>query len=243
MSIITQLKTYKRRQYFQPGLLGLFINPFYFARKGLYRHVKDVAHHINGDILDVGCGQKPYQHLFATSKYVGMEVEQEGHSHEQEQIDVFYDGRHFPFPAATFDSVITSQVLEHVFTPQEFLGEIYRVLNPGGKLLLTVPFVWDEHEQPYDYARYSSFGLKHLLQQSGFEVVEARKSTNDTRVIFQLINGYIYKKTVTRNHQLNLLSSVLLMAPFNVLGELLGRILPANSDLYLDNIIIAKKPL
>ena len=53
---------------------------------------------------------------------------------------------------------------------------------------MTVPFVWDEHEQPYDYARYSSFGLKHILNENGFEVIEQRKSNNGIEVIFQLLN-------------------------------------------------------
>ena len=56
-----------------------------------------------------------------------------------------------------------NQVLEHVFNPDDFVREIARVLKPGGALLLTVPFVWNEHEQPYDYARYSSFGLRAFL--------------------------------------------------------------------------------
>ena len=71
--------------------------------------------------------------------------------------------------------MLCNQVLEHVFNPQEFLGELGRVLARGGRLLLTVPFVWDEHEQPFDYARYSSFGLKALLEQHGFRVLQHRK--------------------------------------------------------------------
>ena len=61
--------------------------------------------------------------------------------------------------------MLCNQVLEHVFNPDEFLLKINRVLKNDGKLLLTVPFVWDEHEQPFDYARYSSFGLKALIEK------------------------------------------------------------------------------
>jgi len=63
---------------------------------------------------------------------------------------------------------------------------------------------------------------------------------DDIRVIFQLVNAYIYKKTVTGSWRMNLLLTVILMAPFNVLGELFAKILPNNSDLYLDNIILAR---
>ncbi len=131
--------------------------------------------------------------------------------------------------------------MEHVFNPGDFLSEVNRVLKDGGILLISIPFIWDEHEQPYDYARYSSFGLKYLLENRGFNVIEYRKSTNDIRAIFQLINGYIYKKTVTQNAYLNLFITVILMAPFNILGELFHRILPKNDDLYLDSIVLAKK--
>ena len=75
------LKKYVKKQTFNPDILGLFINPFYFARKSLYNNVLNIAQHIKGDVLDVGCGQKPYKHLFQTNKYIGIEVEQEGHDH------------------------------------------------------------------------------------------------------------------------------------------------------------------
>src|SRR3546814_6951319 len=55
-------------------------------------------------------------------------------------------------------------------------------------LLLTVPFVWDEHEQPYDYARYSTFGLKSLLERNGFNVLTQKKLLADSSILFQLIN-------------------------------------------------------
>jgi len=106
---------------------------------------------------------------------------------------------------------------------------------------MTVPFVWDEHEQPYDYARYSSFGLKHILAENGFEIVEHRKSNNGLEVIFQLINAYIYKVTLTKSVYFNMLTTLILVAPINILGVILSKILPKNDDLYLDNIVLAKK--
>ena len=133
------------------------------------------------------------------------------------------------------------EVFEHVFNPTQFLLEIHRVLKPSGMLLMTVPFVWDEHEQPYDYALYSSFGLKSIIEKTGFEIVESRKSIDDIRVVFQLLNNYIYKKTITRNRYINLLVTLLLMAPFNIIGELLSKTLPKNGDLYLDNVILARR--
>ena len=78
--------------------------------------------------------------------------------------------------------------------------------------LMTVPFVWDEHEQPYDYARYSSFGLKHILSENGFEVIKHLKSNNGLEVIFQLINAYIFKVTLTKSVYINLLSWLVMVS-------------------------------
>ncbi|MBI3601165.1 MAG: class I SAM-dependent methyltransferase [Nitrospinae bacterium] len=237
---LERLKVVVQREQFHPGLLGIFVNPFYFARRGLYQHIKSLSPSIYGKTLDIGCGGKPYKNICNSSEYIGLEIDSP-ENRKNKEADYFYYGKKFPFQDGEFDSVITSQVLEHIFNPDDFLSEANRVLKDGGILLISIPFVWDEHEQPYDYARYSSFGLKYLLENNGFNVIEYRKSINDIRAIFQLINGYIYKKTVTQNAYLNLFITVILMAPFNILGELLYRILPKNDDLYLDSIVLAKK--
>ncbi len=238
--LMPTLRAVMAREMFSPSFLGLFINPFYFARKGLVLHIQDLGKKITGKTLDVGCSNKPYEKLFASSEYIGLEIDSDV-NRKAKSAEYYYDGHHFPFEDVFFDSLVTNQVFEHVFNPDEFLDESFRVLMPGGLLLMTVPFVWDEHEQPHDFARYSSFGIRALLEQHGFMVLEQRKSMDDIRVIFQLLNAYIFKKTVTSSARLNLLLTILLMAPWNILGELLHWILPRNPDLYLDNIILAKK--
>lgn len=238
--LINTLKKYFNTQQFKPGIVGLFINPFYFSRKGLYDNISAFAGTITGKTLDVGCGQKPYESLFRSSQYVGLEIDSP-QNRLNKKADFFYDGATFPFQDHEFDSIVVNEVFEHVFNPFDFLGEINRVLKPEGRLLMTVPFCWDEHEQPYDYARYSSFGLIAIVEKYGFRVLEHRKSISDIRVLFQLLNGYIYKKTVSSNKYLNLLTTLFLMAPFNLAGELIARVLPRNDDLYLDNIILAQK--
>jgi len=230
---------YRRKQFFPTGI-GIFINPFYFARKGLAKHISELAVHVTGRTLDVGCGSKPYAQLYRSEEYVGLEIDTP-QNRAGKKADHFYDGKLFPFADSTFDSLVANEVFEHVFNPDQFLDEAFRVLKPGGMTLLTLPFVWDEHEQPHDFARYSSFGIRALLEKHGFEIVEQRKSTDDIRVIFQLLNAYIYKMTVTKNAWVNLLTTLLLMAPINILGELLRLITPRNPDLYLDNIVLAKK--
>lgn len=227
---------------FYPGFVGLFFNPFFFARRELVRHVRLCASAMTGKVLDVGCGKKPYQKLFINaSEYIGMDIESSGHDHSHEEIDVFYDGKTFPFADKSFDSVLTNQVFEHVFNPDEFISEIKRVLKSGGQLLLTVPFVWDEHEQPFDYGRYSSFGIKHVLEKHGFEILQHYKSGTGIQAVIQLINLYIYKKFYSRHRALNYLLTGLFISPFNVLGFLLSLVKRKDADLYLDNVVLARK--
>ncbi len=234
------LRTWWRRQAFEPGALGWLVNPFYFARRGLLAGLREFFPRLNGEVLDVGCGRKPYRAYIPARCYVGLEIDTPP-MRAVSLADAFYDGRHFPFPDASFDGVLCSQVFEHVFTPAEFLAEIHRVLRPGGTLVLTVPFVWDEHEQPHDFGRYSSFGLHAVLERAGFVVEAKRKTLPDSRLLFQLGNAYLFKLTRTRRRSLNLLAAVGLMAPVNLAGIILGAVLPGNPDLYLDNVVLARK--
>jgi SAM-dependent methyltransferase len=234
------LRRWRRRQDFFPGAFGWLVNPFYFARRGLLEHLREFFPQLRGEVLDVGCGSKPYRELIPAGRYVGMEMDTP-RTRASFAADVYYDGRTFPQADATFDGVLCSQVFEHVFTPAEFLAEIHRVLRPGGRLVLTVPFVWDEHEQPHDFARYSSFGLRALLEGAGFEVVAQRKSVADARALVQLASGWIFKITRTRHRVPNLLAQLALIAPLNLLGGLVAFVLPGNPDFYLDNIVLARK--
>jgi SAM-dependent methyltransferase len=229
-----------KKEQFQPGFIALFTNPFYFSRRGLYRGIIEYGHFITGKTLDVGCGQRPYENLVACTKYVGLELDTPA-ARKMNKADLYYKGKRFPFRKESFDSVMINQVFEHVFNPDEFLQEVNRVLKQGGRLLMTVPFVWDEHEQPHDYARYSSFGLAWVLNKNGFKIVKQKKSVNDIGILFQLVNGFIYKKVETRFLLLNHFFFLFLIAPFNILGALLILITPKSSDLYLDNIILAEK--
>lgn len=230
-----------RRQQFLPNFWGILINPFFLARRELSKNISRLANSARGRLLDVGCGQKPYKILFKNiSEYVGLDYDTPS-NRKRSSADFFYEGKNFPFEDSFFDSVLLTQVLEHIFNPDDFIKEIRRVLKSGGLLILTTPFVWDEHDQPYDYARYSSFGLRHLISSHRFEVVEHQKTLPDARVIFQLINGYLYKKLPIKNYKIRLFFYIFLFGPITIAGILFSLILPKNKDLYLDNIILAKK--
>ena len=228
-----------RTQQFDPGLLGLLINPFFLARRRLHQAVAVMAQDVSGRLLDVGCGRKPYENLFAVQSYVGLDIDSDT-TRRLGTADVLYPGGRFPFDDGSFDVVLCNQVLEHVFEPEAFLGEIRRVLAPEGRLLLTVPFIWDEHEQPWDYARYTSFGLKALLERHGLKVLRQEKLLDDPSVLFQLANAYLFKVTRTRQPLINLLFACTLMAPLSAMGWIAGKLLPRNPDMFLDQIVLAQ---
>lgn len=234
------LKNWYNRQQFDPGIAGWAVNPFFLARRGLMQKLRPLLVELQGDVLDVGCGRKPYRTLVASTSYVGLDFDSPV-TRAHGVADVYYAGGGFPFDAACFDGVLCTQVFEHVFTPREFLGEIHRTMRPGGTLVLTVPFVWDEHEQPYDFGRYSSFGLRASLESAGFEVISLEKSCADGRALAQLAAGFLFKICRTKNRMLNLLCQILLIAPSTLLGWALSVLLPCNPDLYLDNVAFARK--
>lgn len=107
--------------------------------------------------------------------------------------------------------------------------------------MLTVPFVWDEHEQHYDFSRNTSFAPQSLSQGHGFRIIEQRKSVTEIGVVFQPLNDYLYKKKATRYRYLILLAVLALMAPINILGVLQSKVLPDNDGFYLDSIVLARK--
>jgi len=232
-------KVYNREQH-TPGCIGIFINPFYFARKGLAENLAELCTSLNGKILDIGCGQKPYKKYCQVSEYIGLELDTP-ENRQSKKADFFYDGKTMPFQSSEFDGIMLNQVLEHVFNPGEFLVETNRILKINGFILLTVPFVWDEHEQPQDFARYTYYGLKHLLNKNGFEIIKHRRTNDGPELICQLINASTYKIFESSSTLKNLLAAIIFMAPFNLLGLLASWLLPRNKDLYLDNIILAKK--
>ena len=238
--MIGKLKSFHFRQMFFPGLFAIFFNPYYFARKNLCLAMIRLSGELTGSLLDVGCGAKPYRDLFNPDSYKGLDIDSPI-VRERGLADDFYDGSLFPYSNSTFDSILCNQVLEHVFNPVEFLQEVHRVLKPGGKLLLSVPFVWDEHEQPYDYARYSSFGLRALLENGGFLIRQHMKLGADATVLFQLANAYLFKVTQSWPTLARLILMSTAMALINVVGIIAGRVLPENPDLYLDHVVLAEK--
>lgn len=140
--------------------------------------------HCRGRVLDVGAGETPWRELLAQADYVGLDVESAADFGMHQQPDVvYYDGGRMPFPDASFDHLLCSEVLEHVPDPRAFAVELARVLRVGGSLILTVPWSARLHHLPNDHHRFTRFALLELLASAGFGDVRIDERGNDVAVI------------------------------------------------------------
>lgn len=218
--------------------------PNYLIRRRLLQKITLLAPRLKGKLLDFGCGQKPYRSLFEVEEYLGVDYENPGHPHTNENIDVYYDSKHLPFPDNSFDSVFSSEVFEHIFNLEEILVELNRVLKMGGLILLTCPFSFCEHEIPNDYARYTSFAIRHLMTKYGFEVVEQYKTGNSIETLVQMQLIYIHLHLYSRLKKIPILRSIFRLALYtagNAGALLFGRLFPEGKDLYLNNVLLCRK--
>ena len=123
-------------------------------------------------VLDAGAGECIYRPLFPAGGYVAIDRGIGDGAWNYGKLDALADLERTPFAAGMFDAVLCTETLEHVARPGAVLRELRRVTRDGGTLVLTVPFLQPVHQAPHDYFRYTPFGLRHLLAEAGFEVVE-----------------------------------------------------------------------
>ena len=250
--------------------LNLLGHPYALARTALRGALGRLAPSVPaGPLLDVGCGTMPYRALFLRAQpYEGLEIDQE-RNRANSRVTHFYDGSTFPLPAGRYAAILCSQVLEHSFSPEQLLGECHRVLMPGGALLLTIPFLWPEHEQPWDSQRFTRFGLGQRLEAAGFRVERMLKLNPGLSALLQLAiewNESLERRLEVRlpagwpRRVLQLLWRLLWALPYaaaNLLGALARQLAgrqgqaaaegPAagrlwGAELYLDLVVLAVKP-
>lgn len=127
----------------------------------------------NGVMYDLGCGEAPYKEFFSqyVEKYVG--VDWPGSRHRTEETISADLNKELAIDSEVADCVVAISVLEHLCEPQTMLNEAYRILRPGGSLVLQVPWQWWIHERPHDYFRYTPYGLEYMLTKAGFVEIES----------------------------------------------------------------------
>jgi SAM-dependent methyltransferase len=139
-------------------------------------------------ILDYGCGGSPYRPLFGACTYHRADLAGDL------AVDFEYgpDSR-LPAQLVDYDCVLSSQVLEHVLSPTVYLAEAYRVLKPGGHLLLSTHGLFEDHACPYDYWRWTAYGLCKLVEETGFKVDRILKLTTGPRAAMFLAERELFR--------------------------------------------------
>lgn len=159
---------------------------FKLDRYLIEQNIKKFAHYISGDVLDLGAGNYDrYGAFYQYKTLMKMDVE------KSDNVDVVGIAEEIPFPAERFDSVVSTQVFEHISNPEKAAQEIYRVLKRGGTLILTVPQTNELHSEPYDYWRYTKFGLTELFERQGFTKLEMEQSGGFFTVVGHVSMRYL----------------------------------------------------
>jgi SAM-dependent methyltransferase len=118
-------------------------------------------------VLDAGAGEGRFKALFAHTQYVGIDFAQGDPMWNYSGLDVIGRLESLPFVDGCFDHVVSIVVLEHTSEPAQVIQELQRVLKAGGLIHVVVPHMWEEHQRPYDYFRFTSSGIRYLLESAG----------------------------------------------------------------------------
>jgi SAM-dependent methyltransferase len=159
---------------------------YYLVYKPLIRDLNySVKKYATGRVLDIGCGNKPYERMFntITTEYIGCDIVQSS----QNKVDIICTAFQIPLPDSSFDTVFSTQVIEHVDNHQQLVNEAYRLLKPGGHFIVSGPMYWPLHEEPYDYFRFTKYGFKYILEKAKFSEIEILSNGGKWALMGQVI--------------------------------------------------------
>ena len=177
-----------------PRLKGITVkkkNPDYIHLYFLMKDIKEALDkYAKKSLLDLGCGNKPYKEWYGplTESSTGCDAVQSS----ENVVDTICLAKELPYQNEYFDTVFSTQVLEHVFEQQQMINEAARVLKQNGCLILSVPFTWELHEEPYDFFRITKYGLKEMFEKSGFQIEYIKANGGKWAALFQMMINTVY---------------------------------------------------
>ncbi len=218
-----------------------FLWPDWIIQREIARQVRAALAEVGrGRILDVGCGEKPfevYRPAIATA-WIGFDVP------ENSTADVQGYAEAMPFEAAAFDTIVCTEMLEHVPEPARIVGEIARVLKPGGYVILTTPLYFPIHEEPYDFFRFTPFGLRHLFEQAGLEIARIEPMAVGFRMVALAVNTCFFNFGTRLPWGHSRVVKALftpIYAASNLTACAMSAIFPSNSNA-VGTFVLARKP-
>ena len=186
-----------------------------------------------GLVLDIGAADRWIDHhLEPKVKYISLDYPATGQNLYNAKPDIFGNAAQLPIRTESIDTVVLFEVMEHLEDPRSALEEIHRVLKPGGTLLLTMPFLYPLHDEPFDYQRYTEFGLRRELNATGFKINAFSPTLGSAETIGLLsciTLGGIIEKGLKEFHPTLLLAPFLmiLIALINLSTWAYGKIAPS----------------
>jgi SAM-dependent methyltransferase len=167
MLLLAQMSSpYLRVYNVLPEALKKRINPLEYAIEDFVREAADGQP--GGVVLDAGAGEARFAGHFGGHTYVAVDSCVGDSAWDYSAVHLKADLLAIPLATGVADLALNIQVLEHVQDPGAVIREIYRVLKPGGRIYLTAPQGWHEHQAPHDYFRFTRYGLGKLLRDAGF---------------------------------------------------------------------------
>lgn len=159
-----------------------------FIIKRLQRHAFiRAAGFLSGRMIDIGCGSRPYRRFISGHDYVAVDESAEIHP------DVRALATALPFTDGSFDSVVATEVIEHVADPRLAVNEMARVLKAsGGRCYITAPQDWPLHYEPSDFWRFTNYGIESLLTGAGLKVVSVERIGGIFSVIGQMSVDFLW---------------------------------------------------
>ena len=133
----------------------------------------NLEQHAKGKLLDLGCGKVPLYAAYKAFITDNICVDWANTFHKNEYLDYELDlTKKLPFNDKEFDTIILSDVLEHIPVPELLWQEMTRILTTNGKIIMNVPFYYWLHEQPHDYYRYTEFALRRFADNAGLKLIQ-----------------------------------------------------------------------
>lgn len=192
-------------------------HPQWLVFKNEEKGLTEIAQHSQGYVLDLGAGTQKIQHFLSPScQYISLDYYETATKWYGKTPTVFGDAQVLPFKSKSADTILLLDVLEHLPAPESCLKEIFRVLQPGGKLIIQVPFLYPLHDTPYDFQRWTCFGLQKLAKKHQYQI-EVQKSINHPLESAAFLSNLALSKTVLRwIRDKNLLSILIILLPFAI---------------------------
>lgn len=230
--------------------IRFYISPYFLIRYYLRRDIRYFTkkYKFEGRILDFGCGQKPYGHLFGNSEYVGTDFRDFSRSRDfpDKKPDFYFDEKYskdfrLPFGEESFDNSVSFQVLEHHPEPEKMISEMVRVIRKGGLILISSPFIYALHEEPRDYQRLTHHKLKEFFKKNDCEIIETKKQGGFFSTVSMLANEQL--NFFAAKSKMNYFLACIIYPPFLVFQytSLLIDIFFKSEKVFINYAILAKK--